>query len=74
MQVVVEVEIESTIFSKHTEKQILLLNEYLCHQGKKRVKAEGVLALPEKTKPDSTPYLSCLACSREGHSIRVVEV
>ena len=73
-QIVVEVEIESTVFCKHTEKQILLMHEYLHLQKKKKVKTEGVLALPRKTK--AKLYASSLLSSLfpEGHAIQLLEV
>ncbi len=73
-QVVVEVEIESTVFCKHTEKQLLLMNEYHSQQRRKKIKVESILALPRKTK--ARLYASSLLASLfpEGHPIQLVEV
>ena len=73
-QVVVEVEIENTIFSNHTEKQILLMNEFLQQQHKKRVKTEGILALPEKSKAKLHASALLTSLFPEGHSIHLVEL
>jgi hypothetical protein len=72
--VVVEVEIESTVFGKHTEKQILLMNEYLCQQRRKKIKSQGVLAIPCKTKARLHASLLLDSLFPEGHCIQLLEV
>jgi hypothetical protein len=46
-EVVIEAEIESTLFSEHASHQLVLMREYMQHQRKRRVKVKGVLAVPK---------------------------
>jgi hypothetical protein len=76
-QVVVEVEIESTVFCRRTEKQILLMDEFLRQQQRKRVKAAeaaGILALPEKSKAKMHASALLSSLFPEGHSIQLLEL
>jgi len=45
-ELIVEAEIESTIFTEHTSHQLVLMEEYLSHQKKKWVKIKAYLLLP----------------------------
>lgn len=45
-QVVVEVEIRSSLLSGHTIEQLLLMDEFIEHQRKKRIRCQGILAIP----------------------------
>jgi len=47
-EVLVEAEIESTIFSNHTAEQLVLMDEYIHHQKKRSVDVNGYLAVPDK--------------------------
>lgn len=73
-QVVIEVEIESTVFCKHTEKQILLMNEFLNMQRRKKMKSEGLLVLPNNTKAKLHASLLLESLFPEGHLIQILEV
>jgi hypothetical protein len=73
-QVVVEVEILSTVFCKHTEKQILLMNEFLQLSRRKKIKSEGLLALPSNTKAKLHASLLLDSLFPEGHTIELLEV
>lgn len=46
VQVAVEAEIESTLFSEHTAHQLLLLDEYIQHQAQKKIRVFGYLVIP----------------------------
>jgi hypothetical protein len=73
-QVVVEVEIESTVFCKHTEKQILLMDEFLRQQQRKRLKARGILVVPEKSKAKIHASALLTSLFPGGHSIELLEL
>lgn len=45
-QLTVEAEIESTLFSEHTSHQLVLMDEYIRHQHRKRIKVDGYLLVP----------------------------
>ena len=47
-EVVVEAEIESTVFSDHTAEQLVLMDDYIRHQKKRSVAVVGYLAVPDK--------------------------
>jgi hypothetical protein len=49
-QIVVEAEIESTLFSEHTSEQLVLMDEFIRHQNAKRIKIRGVLLIPKGRK------------------------
>ncbi len=45
-EVVVEAEIESTLFNDHTAEQLVLMDQYLRHQKSKKIKCSGILLVP----------------------------
>jgi hypothetical protein len=47
-EIVVEAEIESTLFLDHTAEQLVHMDEYIRHQRKRRVPVIGYLAVPGK--------------------------
>ena len=46
MQVVVEAEILSTLFTDHTLHQLVIMNEFIEHQKRKKVAVKGYLLVP----------------------------
>src|SRR5271169_382342 len=46
-QVVVEVEIENTLFKHHTYQQLEIMGQFLGEQKRKKRKAHGLLAVPD---------------------------
>lgn len=49
-ELVVEIEIETTVFLTHSQEQLILMDEFLRHRRKKRIKVRGVLAVPDNPK------------------------
>lgn len=49
-EVVIEAEIESTIFSDHTAEQLVQLDDYLRFRYKKRIPVAGYLAVPKTAR------------------------
>lgn len=47
-EIVVEVEIENTLFLEHTAIQLVLMDEYLNHMNRKKKKVNGYLLVPNK--------------------------
>lgn len=45
-QVAVEAEIASTLFTEHTSHQLVLMDEFIRHQTKKRLNVRGYLVIP----------------------------
>lgn len=45
-EVIVEAEIESTLFNNHTVEQLVLMDQYLRHQKSKKIKCIGILLVP----------------------------
>jgi hypothetical protein len=72
-QVVVEAEIQTTLFTEHTSHQLLLLDEFIRHQRRKRISVRGFLLIPKGRVVRS--YASSLLDSLfpGGTQIRVVE-
>lgn len=60
LEIVVEVEIESTIFSEHTSSQLLMMDQYIKHQKKRKIKVLGYLCVP-KSKSAFSMGKSCLS-------------
>lgn len=48
-QVVVEAEIESTLFKEHTIDQLQSMCRFLKHEKKRGIATKGILAVPRKT-------------------------
>lgn len=45
-ELIVEAEIESTLFTEHTSHQLILMNEYISHQHKRGTKIRAYLLVP----------------------------
>jgi hypothetical protein len=73
-QIVVEAEIRSTLFLEHTSEQLTLMDEFIRHQGAKRIKTQGVLLIP-KDKAILQLAVSLLrSLFPEGPSIRIKQL
>jgi len=46
-EIVVEAEIKATLYSEHTSRQLVLMDEYLAHRRKKKIVAIGYLLIPK---------------------------
>jgi hypothetical protein len=46
-ELAVEAEIASTLFSEHTSHQLMLMHDYIAHQGKKHTRVDGYLLVPK---------------------------
>lgn len=49
-ELVIEVEIEQTIFLTHSQDQLVLMDEFLTHRRRKKSKACGLLVVPHDPK------------------------
>ncbi len=47
-ELIVEAEIRSTLFSNHTAEQLKLMDEYIKHQKRKKIKVVGYLVIPDQ--------------------------
>lgn len=73
-EIVVEAEIESTVFSEHTSHQLVLMDEYLRHQRKKGIKAKGFLAVPNTKAGLSRAKSLLLTLFPEGHRMNICTI
>lgn len=46
-EIMVEAEIESTLYSEHTSDQLVKMDDYILHQGRKKIKVRGYLLVPK---------------------------
>jgi hypothetical protein len=70
-EVVVEAEIESTLFNDHTMEQLVLMDQYLRHQKAKRKKIRGILLVPNSKVARVRASLLLSSAFSKGSSIIV---
>lgn len=46
-EIVVEAEVKSTLFTNHTSEQLVIMNDYIKHRIKKRIRVRGFLVIPK---------------------------
>jgi len=73
-QIVVEAEIESTIFSEHTAHQLLLMDEFIRLQGKKHVRVRGYLLVPKTKRMLALANSALRGLFAEGTKIKVFQL
>lgn len=73
-QIVVEAEIRSTLFSEHTSEQLTLMDEFIRHQGAKRIKARGVLLIPKDKSTLQLAVSLLQSLFPEGPSIKIKQL
>ena len=49
-EIIIEAEIESTLYAEHTTHQLVFMDQYLRQQKKKRIKINGYLLIPKGKK------------------------
>jgi hypothetical protein len=72
-QIAVEAEIFSTLFSEHTSSQLVLLDEFINHQRRKRIKVRGYLLVPTGKKLFTQAKSLLDALFPKGTEIRIMQ-
>lgn len=72
-QIAVEAEIESTLFSEHTSHQLILLDDFMRHQTKKRIRVRGFLLVPRGKSAISFARSVLSGLFPEGTGIQIVQ-
>jgi hypothetical protein len=73
-QVVVEVEIENTLFKNHTYQQLEIMGQFLGEQKRKNRKAHGLLAVPDSANMKVQAEMLLGSLFPSGHQIIVEAV
>lgn len=74
-EVIVEVEIESTLFNEHTSHQLDLMDKFIRYKKTKKIKVDGLLVVPKtktKVKAQAQSLLQSLFIGK--CNIAVVEI
>jgi hypothetical protein len=72
-QVVVEAEIKSTLFSEHTSDQLVLMDEFIRHQKRKRIRTKGILLIPRDKGTSRLAFSLLRSLFPEGSLIKIEE-
>ena len=72
-ELIVEAEIESTLFSGHTSHQLVLMDEYISHRSRRGVKIKAYLLVPSGKNIFSMAKSLLISLFPLGTKIRIIQ-